>query len=233
MPKRVAILQSNYIPWKGYFDIIHDVDEFIFHDDLQYTKQDWRNRNRIKTPLGPEWLTIPVGSSERRLICEVDLPTTSWARFHWRRLQETYGRARHFERYRPLFEDIYLGKKWLLLSDLNQHIIRAIARELGIPTGFRDSRELNLNERKQERVLQILEKVDATAYISGPTASGYLEKERFDACGIELMWKDYQGYPEYPQFHPPFLHEVTILDLLFHVGPEGPEYIWGWRTKPR
>src|SRR6266700_2308559 len=91
MPKRLAILQSNYIPWKGYFAIIHDVDEFVFHDDLQYTKQDWRNRNRIKTERGATWLTIPVGNSEKRRICDVELPGGSWAADHWRRIAAAYG----------------------------------------------------------------------------------------------------------------------------------------------
>lgn len=229
MPKRVAILQSNYIPWKGYFDIIHDVDEFIFHDDLQYTKQDWRNRNRIKTPSGPAWLTIPVGERENRLICEVELPATDWPSRHWRRIEESYSSAPHFETYRPCLEEMYLRRTWERLSDLNQHVIRTIAQWLGIATRFRDSRELRLHGRKQDRVLEILEQVDADVYVSGPAARDYLDPQRFADARIELRWKDYAGYPEYPQFHPPFLHEVTVLDLLFHTGPEAAYYIWGWR----
>lgn len=229
MPKRVAILQSNYIPWKGYFDIIHDVDEFIFHDDLQYTKQDWRNRNRIKTPSGPAWLTVPVGDREDRLICEVELPATDWPREHWRRIEAAYARAPHLETYRPLLEEIYLRGKWRRLSDLNQHLIRAIAQALKIGTRFRDSRELSLQGRKQDRVLEILEQVEADVYVSGPAARSYLDEQRFADAGIELRWKSYDGYPEYPQFHPPFVHEVTILDLLFHTGDEAWRSIWGWR----
>src|SRR4051794_39588990 len=152
MTKRVAILQSNYLPWKGYFDIIHDVDEFVFHDDLQYTKQDWRNRNRIKTPDGAAWLTIPVGDCEQRLICEVELPAGSWARDHWRKIEASYVRAPHFKRYRDLLRDALLGSEWRLLSDLNQHLIRLIAHDLlGLKTEFRDSRSLDLGDaRKQE-----------------------------------------------------------------------------------
>ena len=229
MPKCVAILQSNYIPWKGYFDIIHDVDEFFFHDDLQYTKQDWRNRNRIKTAAGPEWLTIPVGVREDRMICEVELPRDGWAREHWRRIEQAYGRAPHFERYRPMLEEIYLRREWHLLSELNQHLIREIARALGITTRFRDSRELELRGRKQDRVLEILKQAEADVYVSGPAARSYLDPQRFAEEGIELRWKSYAGYPEYPQFHPPFVHEVTVLDLLFHTGDEAWRSIWGWR----
>ncbi len=230
MSKRVAILQSNYIPWKGYFDIIHDVDEFVFHDDLQFTKQDWRNRNKIKTAAGLTWITIPVGSREDRLICDVELPDARWQRDHWRRIKDAYRQAPHFDRYRRLFESIYLETHWQQLSALNQHLIRMIARELGISTRFRDSREFDLRERKQERVLEILSKINATEYVSGPAARAYIEPSRFDQAGVTLRWKNYAGYPEYPQFHPPFAHDVTILDLLFHTGEEASRYIWGWRA---
>jgi hypothetical protein len=233
MTKRVAILQSNYLPWKGYFDIIHDVDEFIFHDDLQYTKQDWRNRNRIKTPNGAMWLTIPVGDCEQRLICEVELPAGNWARDHWRKIEASYVHAPHFERYRDLLRDALLGSEWRLLSDLNQHLIRLIARDLlGLKTEFRDSRSLDLGDaRKQERVLAIVQKTGSDVYVSGPAAKAYLEPHRFAEAGVTLVWKDYAGYPEYEQLHAPFRHDVTILDLLFHTGSDAPHYIWGWREQ--
>ena len=230
MLKRLAILQSNYIPWKGYFDIIHDVDEFVFHDDLQYTKQDWRNRNRIKTDRGATWLTIPVGNSEKRRICDVELRGGSWAADHWRRIAAAYGRAPYFETYRPLLESIW-RHPWRYLSDLNQHLIRTIAGDiLGLTTRFRDSRELELRERREDRVLEIVARTGAGVYVSGPAARAYIDPARFAERGVELVWKSYDGYPEYPQFHPPFVHAVTILDLLFHTGADAARYIWGWRT---
>jgi hypothetical protein len=229
-PRRVAILQSNYIPWKGYFDIIHDVDLFIFHDDLQYTKGDWRNRNRIKTPSGPEWLTIPVGTREDRLICEVEIRDRSWAASHWQRIVRSYRRAPHFERYRAYFEEIYLGRAWESLSELNQHLIRGIARDLlGIPTEIGDSRGYHSEARKLDRLLDLLRQAGAGIYVSGPAGKGYIDPSRLEEAGVELLWKDYSGYPEYPQSFPPFTHQVTILDLLFHTGPAAPHYIWGWR----
>lgn len=231
MAKRVAILQSGYLPWKGYFDIIHDVDELIFLDDVQYTRQDWRNRNRIKTANGVEWLTIPVGTDIRRRICDVELPSDVWAAAHWRRISETYARAPFFAHYRPFFEEIYLARSWRLLSDLNQHLIRAIATELlGIRTSFGNSRGIAPELRRQERLLAILRETGASAYLSGPAAKSYIEPERFEAEGVELTWKDYGGYPEYPQSHPPFEHRVSIIDLLFHTGPDAPQFIWGWRN---
>jgi hypothetical protein len=229
MPKRVAILQSNYIPWKGYFDIIHDVDEFIFLDDVQYTRQDWRNRNRIKTPRGPAWLTVPVGTSLKRRICDVELPSGAWAGTHWRRLEASYVSSPHFDAYRPFLQDIYLCRPWKYLSELNQHFIRAIAGLLGLRTRFRDSRGLDLIGSKQDRVIDLVRQAGGDVYVSGPAAKSYIDAARFADEGIELVWKDYGGYPEYPQLYPPFVHEVTILDLLFHTGPDAPHYIWGWR----
>lgn len=232
MQRRVAVLQSNYIPWKGYFDIVHDVDLFIFHDDLQYTKGDWRNRNRIKTPRGAEWLTIPVGTREDRLICEVRLTDGDWARRHWRQIERHYRRAPYFALYAPVFEDLYLRTAWETLSQLNQHVTRLIARDLlGLRTELRDSREYRPEGRKLDRLLDLLRKAGATSYVSGPSARAYIDPSRFDEIGVELVWKDYSGYPEYPQFFAPFQHQVTVLDLLFHAGPAAPHFIWGWREE--
>lgn len=231
--KRVVVLQSNYIPWKGYFDIIHDADLFIFYDDLQYTKSDWRNRNKIKAASGPEWITIPAGSDTSRLICEVELKDASWQQKHWKTLQQNYRNCPHFERYQHFFEDFYLGRRWANLSEVNQYLTRHIATEfLGIRTEFQDSRAFSLSGQKQDRLLELLSKVGTERYISGPAAKSYIEPVRFEAAGLELVWKDYSGYPEYPQRFPPFEHSVSILDLLFNVGPDAPWYIWGWRDGP-
>ena len=230
--KRVAVLQSNYIPWKGYFDIIHDVDLFIFYDDLQFTKNDWRNRNRIKAAQGPEWITIPVGQDMNRLICEVELKDATWQAKHWRTLQQNYGRCPHFNLYKPYFEDLYLGRRWTNLSELNQSLIQHVSRELlGLPTAFADSRSWQLSGQKLDRLLDLVTQSGATSYLSGPAARDYIEPERFAASGVELRWKDYAGYPEYTQRFPPFEHGVSILDLLFNMGPQAPQCIWGWRQQ--
>ena len=143
--KRVAIVQSNYIPWKGYFDMINMVDLFIFHDDLQYTKQDWRNRNKIKTSRGTEWLTVQCGTNENSLICEVELKDHKWQRKHWNKIVQNYGAAACFDKYREFFEEFYLGKTWRNLSEMNQYLIKAISRDfLGITTEFDNSRRYNL-----------------------------------------------------------------------------------------
>ncbi|MFY2561413.1 WbqC family protein [Corallococcus terminator] len=229
---KVAVLQSNYLPWKGYFDIIHAVDVFVFYDDVQFTKNDWRHRNRIKTSRGPEWLSVPVGSHIHRLICEVSMTDPRWAERHFDILRQNYRAAPFWSRYEPLLKDALLGRTWTHLSELNQHLIRQLSGELGISTPFRDSRELSLEGQKGERLMGLLRQLGTTEYVSGPAARAYLDPAVFEAAGIRLTYFDYSGYPEYPQPHPPFVHEVSVVDLLLNVGPDAPRYIWGWREPP-
>jgi len=227
---RVAIIQSNYIPWKGYFDIIHDVDLFIFYDDVQFTTRDWRSRNKIKTANGTTWLTVPVGSRVDRLICEVQIADQNWQQKHWRSISQAYARAPFFAKYRAFFSAVFLGQNWTRLSELNVYLTKRIATDfLGIDVEFRDSREFSPQGSKDARLLDILKKVGAQTYVSGPSAKDYIDESAFAEAGIQLIWKDYSGYPEYPQLHPPFEHAVSIIDLLFNVGPDAPHYIWGWR----
>ena len=229
--KRVAVLQSNYLPWKGYFDIINSVDLFIFYDDLQYTKNDWRNRNKLKTPKGATWLTIPVGTDSHRLICEVELKDNSWQEKHWTAITDWYSKTPYFSHYAEFFRDVYLGKRWTHLSMLNQFLVQTIARDfLDVRAEFADSRTYSPIGTKQDRLVDLLVKAKASWYLSGPAAKDYIEPARFADAGIELAWQDYSGYPQYPQRFPPFEHGVSILDLLFNMGPNAPEFIWGWRN---
>ncbi len=229
---KVAIIQSNYIPWKGYFDIIHDVDIFVFLDDVQYTVRDWRNRNLIKTPFGLKWLTIPVGSERERKIYEVEIRDENWAENHWATIMRFYSKAKFFKEYRDFFEEIYTKKKWNNLSFLNQYLIKEISTKfLGIQTKFYDSREIPSEGAKQQKLISILKKLNATTYISGPSAKNYIDISDFQKEGIEVFYKNYEGYPEYPQLFGKFEHTVSIIDILFNVGPDAPYYIWGWREK--
>ena len=220
MKNKVAILQSNYIPWKGYFDIIRSVDLFIFHDDLQYTKGDWRNRNKIKTPNGIKWLTIPCGTNEKRLICEVEITDHSWQKQHWNLIQMSYKKSEYFSVYKSFFEDIFLGENWKNLSDFNQTIIKKISKEiLNIDTEFDDSRRYELKEKKGDRVIELLKKANAEYYLSGPAAKDYINEKVFKENNISLEWMDYSNYPEYTQLYPPFENFVSIIDLIFNEGP--------------
>jgi len=228
--RRMAIIQSGYLPWKGQFDIMHDVDLFVFLDDVQFTLRDWRTRNRIKTAHGPAWLTIPVGGHRDLCIDEVRIPDPHWQARHWETLRYTYGKAPCFPLYKAFFEDLYLGRVWASLSQLNQYLTRTIARDfLGLRTEFMDARPLATTGRKTPRLLQILQKCGGTTYVTGPSTRAYLDVELLAGQGIRTIFKDFEGYPEYRQAHPPFEHKVSVVDLLFNVGPEAPARIWGWR----
>jgi hypothetical protein len=224
---KVSILQSNYIPWKGYFDIIAKSDVFIFHDDLQYTKNDWRNRNKIKTESGLKWLTIPCGTNEKRLICDVELANSIWQIKHWEIIKDSYKNAPYFSIYKNLFEEIYLEKVWVRLSELNQYMIIMISSDiLNIKsTIFQDSRTYCLTKKKEDRVLELLEKAEADEYISGPSAKNYLNQEKFIEKNIKLTWMDYSNYKEYNQLYSPFEHGVSILDLIFNEGPNARSFL--------
>ncbi len=229
--RRVAVLQSNYLPWKGYFDIINDVDLLVFYDDVQYTKNDWRNRNRIKTAAGPAWLTVPAGNDIDRRIFEVRLPDSRWQLKHWKSLQQNYSRSPCFDQYAEFFEGVYTGTRWQTLSELNQFLIKSISRDfLGIRTSFMDSRSFSLVKGKHERLMDLLVQTGCTHYLSGPAGRNYLDERAFRSAGMSLEYKSYAGYPEYPQSHPPFEQQVSIVDLLFNVGASAPDYIWKWRS---
>jgi hypothetical protein len=232
--RRVAVLQSNYLPWKGYFDIIGQVDTFIFYDDVQYTTDDWRNRNRIKTPYGTQWLTIPVGSGGKRQICEIRIDATDWQEDHWRRIERSYRVAQYWSLYADRLRAFYLESRWTHLSELNHALIRFIAMDiLGLSASFDDSRRFELTGNKTRRLVDLLLKAGATEYLSGPAAKAYIEPALFDEAGITLRYVSYDGYPEYPQLHGPFVHEVSVIDLLFNTGPAAREFLLGGRCVPQ
>ena len=234
--KTVAIVQSSYIPWKGYFDLINSVDEFILYDDRQYTRRDWRNRNRIKAPGGPVWLTIPVMSKGKYLqrIDETYAENNIWRTRHWQSLRQSYSRAPHFAAYTQLVEELYLGSQERRLSLINRDFIEAICRLLGIATTVRWSTEYSAEGSKTARLVDLCRQAGATAYLSGPTARTYLQESLFEAHGIAVRYIDYSNYPAYPQVYPPFDHHVTILDLLFHTGPEARKHMksFGATSRP-
>jgi hypothetical protein len=226
--KRLAILQSCYVPWKGYFDLVNSVDEFVLYDEVQYTRQDWRNRNRIKTPTGTRWLTIPVtvdGLYHQRLD-ETMVAATDWAGRHWDLLRQSYRRAAHFARYGPQIESAYAACREVpLLSRINRHLLEAVCGILRIETKLSWSTEYHAQGDRTERLVSLCRQAGAESYLSGPAARAYLDESRFADAGIELQYFDYAGYPEYEQLYPPFEHDVTILDLIFNAGERAPSYM--------
>ncbi len=225
--KKIAIVQSNYIPWKGYFDMIAAVDEFILYDDMQYTRRDWRNRNQIKTPQGVQWLTVPVKVKGKyhQTIRETEIDGTDWAETHWKALAQNYRRAPHFEEIAAVFETFYLGHQYTHLSVLNRKLIEAVCAYLGITTKISHSWDYHLIDGKTERLADLCVQAKGTEYISGSAAKDYIDESIFAERGIKLAWFDYAGYPEYPQLWGVFTHGVTILDLLFNCGEDAPNYM--------
>jgi len=224
--KKVAILQSNYIPWKGYFDLIRSVDVLVIYDEVQYTKNDWRNRNIIKTPNGPMWLTIPVRQeSLEQTIHETRTAKNNWNVKHWNAIKANYTKAPYFSLYEEQFKELYLGMDTDLLSEINLKFIHAINAILGIQTKIIDSLALNLNGNKNERLVDAVHKLNGTHYVSGPAARAYLDIKLFEENNIQVEWMDYSGYPVYHQLFGAFTHEVSILDLLFNVGSNANRYL--------
>jgi hypothetical protein len=227
MKKRVAVVQSNYIPWKGYFDLIATVDEFILFDDVQYTRRDWRNRNRIKTPHGTKWLTIPVAAKGRYsdAIKDIEISDASWGAEHWRTLERCYRQAPYFALFRDRFEEMYCGARDARLSAVNRRFLETVCDILGLETKITWSMDYTMCEGKTERLVSLCRQAGATTYISGPSARGYIDPELFREAGIELVFFDYTGYREYEQLYPPFDHHVSVLDLLFSAGPHAREHL--------
>ncbi|MCW2002505.1 hypothetical protein FHY30_001198 [Xanthomonas arboricola] len=226
MKKKVAILQSNYIPWKGYFDLIAAVDEFILFDDMQYTRRDWRNRNQIKTPQGVQWLTVPVLTKGKyhQTIAETELDGDQWTALHWKALVQNYRRAPHFDQIAAWLEPLYV-KSYTHLSQMNRCFIEAICQQLHITTKIRSSADYVLLDGKTERLADLCRQAGATEYLSGPAAKDYVDETIFRDHGIQLSWFDYAGYPPYPQVWGEFAHGVSVLDLLFNCGQDAHAYM--------
>jgi len=227
--KTICILQSNYAPWKGYFDLMRLTDELVLYDDVQYTRRDWRNRNRLKSPDGIRWLAIPVKVKGRYLqrIDETRVSDPDWAARHWPTLVAWYGKAPFFERYRPSLEELYSEVREQYLSRINRRFLEVLRDLLGISTPFSSSRDYPSECEKTERLLSICRAAGADRYLSGPAARAYLDKDRFRAEGVEVAWMSYARYPVHPQPYPPFEHGVSVLDLLFSVGDDAPRHMLG------
>jgi hypothetical protein len=221
--KSIAILQSNYVPWKGYFDLMAAVDEFLIFDEVQYTRRDWRNRNKVVVQGEPRWLTIPVRTKGRfdGPIDSMETDGQSWAETHWKTIVHAYGKSEFFPLYRSALEEAYeKAGKLPLLTDINELFLRLIAGLLGIATEITRSRIVpRTAEAPDDRLVEICIARGATQYVSGPAARAYIENEKFRRAGVELRYADYSGYPVYDQQSEAFEHGVSALDVLMRCGP--------------
>ncbi len=226
----VVILQPSYIPWRGYFDQIRKAELFVFYDDIQYDKHGWRNRNQIKTHQGKQWLTIPVhtrGVTNGTPIKDVRIDWSKpWPKNHLKSLASSYSRAPYFKEYLPLLESMF-ERRDELLADFTIATSILLALALGFTsTRFMRSSELSdIGGQKTDRVINVLKRVGATHYLCGPSASSYMELEKFKAAGITFEYMQY-NYPEYKQLHPPYDPHVSILDLVFMTGKDAGNYFY-------
>lgn len=223
--KKIAILQSNYIPWKGYFDMIAAVDEFIIYDTVQYTKQDWRTRNYIKSAQGTLLLAVPVqngGFAINEKIIDGDF----WKTKHCKSIKNEYIKSSHFSEIMPILEELY-SLPHEKLSDMNISFIKKICEYLGIHTKISLASDYDIEKEadKTDKLVKFCTKAEASEYISGPAAKAYMDESQFHANGISIKWFDYSGYPEYPQLYGDFIHQVSIIDLLFNCGKDSYKYM--------
>lgn len=231
--RKIAILQPNYLPWKGVFDLIHQVDVFVFLEDVQYTEHDWRNRNKILTDQGEKWIVVPVKHSGKggQLICEAEIDMRStWQKKHFNAFQTYYAKTPYFKEYKWIIEDLYMEHSWQKISELDSYATKLIAKVLGIKSEFISSLEVDAEGKKDDRVINIVKRLNGDFYLSGPAAKDYIIPKKFSDQDISLKYIDYE-YPEYNQLFKPFSHYVTVLDVIFNCGLDSPFYIWGWRNK--
>ncbi len=232
--RKIAVLQSNYIPWKGNFDLINSVDEFVLYDDVQYTKNDWRNRNQIKTHNGLLWLTIPIKRVHKfQDIKDTLVANQDWCAKHFQSLHQFYAKAPYFDLYADELKKLYQEcEKETHLSIINYRFLTLICKYLGIQTDITWSMDYHLESTNRvERLIEVCQKTGADHYLSGPAAKDYNDPAMWEENKIELEYFSYQGYPKYPQLFGPFRHNVTVLDLLFNVGPDAPQYMLSFKDK--
>ena len=216
----LVVLQPSYLPWLGYFDQMAKADAFVLYDDVQFDKHGWRNRNRIKSPKGPLWLTVPVLHAGRatQSIDSVEIDNRKpWAEKQLRSIEQSYARAPFRDLSLPKLSKILL-QPWKHLVDLNIATTKWLAEELSITTPLYRSSELAIDGDRNERLINLCRHFRATRYISGDAARAYLDVEAFSAAGIEVVWHSYR-HPEYPQLHGDFVPQLSALDLLLNVGP--------------
>ena len=226
---RVAILQSNYIPWRGYFDLVAKVDEFVIYDSCQYTVNDWRNRNQLKTRQGLTWLTIPVLTKGRtgQLIDEAEFDGFGWASKHRKSIEQAMGKAPHYDTVAPILEAaLGTAPPTNRLHDVNVALIGSIATALGLSTRITIDRSYgDLEGDASERVAELAARAGATSYVTGPRGLDYPDATPFATRGIALEVVDYSTLGPYPQLFDGFESAVTVLDLLANCGPDAASHL--------
>ena len=225
----VSIHQPGYIPWLGYFEKIARSDIHVFLDDVQFEKNSFDNRNKIRTREGPIWLTVPVMTkgrfgSNRLMDVEID-NHSGWNKKHWKGLETNYAKAPFFRNHAPFFEAVY-AKEWRLLKDLNMEITVYLLQALGIRTRTVFSSQTERKGKKSDLVLDLCKNLGATTYLSGILGKDYLALDKFQQANIRVLFQEYE-HPVYHQQFPGFVPNMSVLDLLFNEGPRSLEILLG------
>jgi len=232
MPNKIIITQSNYIPWKGYFTTMKKATHIVLYDNAQYTRRDWRNRNKIVTPTGPAWLSIPIDVKGKyhQKINEAKVKDREWYLEHWNKISQNYKKAPFFAQYSEIFEDLYLNelREREYLSDINRILLQKCIDLLGINITVLDSRDFEIRGGKTGKLINICQDLQADEYFTGPAAKGYMEEELFEQNNIKLTYYDLEGFPEYKQLWDGFDHYVSILDMFFNLGDKTVDH-FNWR----
>ena len=223
--RTIAVMQPTYLPWIGYFGMIDMADVFIFYDDVQFVKQSWQQRNRIKTQDGWIWLVVPVFQNFGQRINKVKINNNqNWSKKHWKSIQYNYSKAPFFNEYGGSFREIY-EKEWEYLVDLNITLIKKISEILGLDTKFMLSSELRgVEGTKTDRLINILKLIGADEYVTGPGTKAYIEPEKFKRNDIMLYWYEFK-HPSYKQLYGDFVPYLSVIDLLYNMGGESVQVI--------
>jgi hypothetical protein len=218
----LVVLQPSYLPWIGYFDQLRRCDYFVFYDDVQYDKNGWRNRNRVKSAGGPIWLTVPVLTLGRmgQAINEVEISNNvPWARKHVRTLEQAYARAPCRATYLPPLAEV-LERPWQRLVDLDIAVIRLMCGWLDVERPMFRASALGIGGGQSERLVALCRHFGADTYLSGNAAQAYLDVGLFEANGVQVEWQNY-AHPEYSQLHGAFLPYLSAIDLVMNLGEGG------------
>ncbi|OEE77717.1 WbqC family protein [Vibrio genomosp. F6] len=223
---KIAILQSNYIPWKGVFDMINQVDTFVFFEDVDYTNRDWRTRNKIRTSGESKWLTVPVKKMPRGTkIFDIEIANDGkWQKKHKATILQSYSKSKYFNEYKWILDEIY-DVTWTSLSEFNMHTTQLLCKVMGIKCEFLNSKDIESIGYKDDKLISICKSLNATSYLSGPAAKDYIDNEKFKKSNIKLEYIDYTNYQEYEQCFDGFEHYVSVLDLIFNCGQDAKKYI--------
>lgn len=228
MQKKIAISQSNYIPWIGYFDLINYVDVFVFFDEVQFTRRDWRNRNRVMCDDKIKWLSIPLKNKGNyfKSIYEMEIKNQDWKEDHLNKIRSYYQNSKDFKKNFQIIEEIYYKIQSEKLSEINQTIIKEVCKKLGIETKFYNSNEFcNLNNETDPsfRLLNICKENKVDLYVSGPVAKNYLNERLFEKSNIKVEWFKYNETDQNNKIE--LSENLSIIHSLINYGLDKSKFL--------